>query len=923
MQSFLSSAADFLLDQSTTLHRCLVVMPSRRAGIFLERELSKKQDKPRLAPEILSIDQFIERYSGYRNLDQSEALLLLYQCYQNSREQAEPFDEFLKWAPLFLSDLNEIDRHLVPAQKLFAYLGDIKRLETWDLKPEEERSEMIEKYLALWQSLSGLYELFQAELLKGGRTYQGHAYRLLAEGSDALVHRLKQEYEGVFFFGFNALNQAEEHLFKHLFEEGIAQFYWDVDQYYFEDLQQEAGQFLRQSPLIKLLKQREAFHGLHQCMSKDLRTVRSLAVPGKNQQAFVANQLLESYQTNTALVFADEELLNPFLENLHPEIEALNLSMGLSLRQSPLANFFELLLQFALEKERSRRKDQAGHQRHYHRLWMELLAHPFLRRYAHQGGKLEKARQKIIRQNALYRSWQELELEGFGRPIPKAFFEEVQAPAQLFALFADLCQDLRSVLTAEEQKQMGLFRFYQSFKQLEQQLQKFPFVKSAQSALRFYRDLVSELKLDLRGEPLKGLQVMGVLETRCLDFDHVVICSLNEGVLPKGRSENSLIPFEVKKIFQLPTYLDKDAVYAYHFYRLIQRAQKIDLLYQSSDQNLGKGEPSRFIRQLEMEWPKHNPSVQFSKKVAAAEVQISERSEKSIPKTPEVMQRLAEIAEKGFSATALISYLRDPLDFYHLYLLDLKQEEAIEEEAEYRVQGNILHHLLERFYQDEEGLPRSLNPQDPVYAMSRAELKTLLQNQLQQELPGAEITQGPNVLVIESLSILLERFLKAEKAERLQGPIETLAVEEALAGSWTLKNGQLIHLKGFADRIDRLSTGAIRIVDYKSGGGQANLYQCGNAKGEGFALQDFIDKPLSFQLAFYAYLYRSAHPHTQPTATILGLRKKKARVINMRLGPYSQMDDGCENLFKQALGELLEEIFDPSQPFVSRESFAP
>lgn len=916
MKSFLDQAAELLLQSERPLHHWTVVMPSRRAAIFLKAKLSEKLDGVALAPAMLTIEELVLESTGLQVEEPAALLFKAYEAYCAEGGESESFAEFVTWAPLLVNDCNEIDRYLVPAEKLFDYLGDIKRIEHWNLEPEP--SEMVENYLALWRRLPAFYRRFRDQVLSAGRVYQGLAFRQMAEQMPQMLPQIEKRHQRFLFLGFNALNQAEEQILLQLWQEGLAEFLWDVDRYYFEDPDHEAGHFMRQSTLVKKLREAGQFKGLHSKLREGRRQVRSIAVAGNNLQAVVAQNLLapspEESLEHSALVLADEKLLPAVLQNIHPSIGAFNLTMGLSLKESPLAGFFDLLLRFQREAEN-------GKGVFYHKNWDELLSHFVLRRInPDQVSALEDLRQKLQRQNAIYRSYDALGAAAIFGPLEAVYFEKAESPAQYFGLLARLSQKLAPYFDGGPTE--ALYGFFRIFNQLQKLLSDYPYVDNMETALRFYRELLPELSLDLYGEPLEGLQVMGMLETRSLDFKRLVICSLNEGILPKGRAENSLIPFEVKREYGLPTFLDKDAVYAYHFYRLLQEAENIDLLYSSSESGLGGGEASRFIEQLAVEWPLQNAEVEFKRMIASSEGGLQTIQNEKIPKSPAVMARLQAMSEKGLSPSALIKYLRNPLDFYYQNVVGLRENrDEIQEEPEVEVQGTVLHRLLENYYRPLDG-PRCPSPEDPIYQQSKAKLRAAIRRELETELVEAELDQGINLLHLTTMESLLHAFLQQEKEQvEKEKDFCVVAVEEELQGQIQLSDGSWVKLRGFADRIDRVG-GQLRIIDYKSGGKEAGAYRLKLGRSPNVVSRGWdalLKRPDSLQLLLYAYMGRLQYGEEKVSAAILSLRKRSDNPITMYYNDKTELDAEGAALLEEDLRVLLEELMNPEIPFQARE----
>jgi len=931
LQKFLKSAAQFVLRSPRPLHEISVVVPSRRAGLFFQKALSEELKQVAIAPRVLSIEDLILEISGLQLDSQAALFFKLFEAYQSSIPEAEAFEEFNKWGRMLLQDFNEIDRHLVEANDIFAYLGDVKRIENWNLEPGESDA-LLDRYLALWPKLALVHKHFTQALLKEKLAYQGLAYRIFYQELEQQQGQLEKQFGHFYFFGFNALNKAEEKGFEFLFDIGLADFFWDVDEYYLKNPKHEAGLFLRQSKLFKKLEKSGKLHGIHQKLKEKERNINIIAVSGKNLQAYIANQemgeIAVEEQSNTALVMADEELLKGILNNLHPGVKSFNLSMGLSLKNSPLAGFFELLLDFALEAERSNRKDSKGQPRFSHKKWNALLSHFVLRRFSAQQIRLfEACRSQLIQENALYRSLGELEIENALAPLPKELFVKHHEPHDYFGLLARFCLKFHENSPQDKYLNEALFGFYQVFNQLEALLKQYPYIQNFEQSLPFFRDLLGDLSMDLRGEPLSGLQVMGMLETRLLDFKRLIITSLNEGVLPKGKTENSLLPFDVKRKFGLPTYLEKDAVYAYHFYRLLHQAEDISLLYSTSDGSLGLAEASRFIKQLELEWPKYNRRLKIRTFNATGNSNTLARREDSVDKTPSLMKRLEEMAAKGFSPTALIQYLKDPVDFYYERVLGLKPEEQIQEDLELPLQGTALHQCLEKYYSEpnpedpEQRQPRTPAAEDPIYHKSKQEYKEDLKLELKTLVPGADLDQGPNYLILETMSQMLYSFMWQESTlNAKKQDWKVLATEANLEGAIALKSGLEIKLKGQADRIDQQGD-LFHIIDYKSGAKGSNDYNLSSRTFDSMSLEAFVKKPYAFQLPLYTYLFYKAQPQdAKVKASILSLRKAKSNPISMNLVDIRHFDSSNVEYFEAILKELMEEIFNPDIPFKRRDN---
>lgn len=924
MSVFLAKVARAIVDQHPDLGRLAIVLPSRRSVVFLREELSKLISKPVWSPHITTSEDFVMTELGWELADQPTLIFKLYEAYSKAvSEPRESFAEFSHWAQLLLADFNEIDRYLIDYKQLFGYLADVERIKKWDLQGGQP-TEMIAAYLRLWESLPGIYHEFTTSLRSDQRVYQGMAYREIAGSLEELGESVKSQHEKLIFVGFNALNTAEKRIFKYLYQEGLASFYWDVDSYYFDDPNQEAGLFLRKDELVRELLEKEEFNWVSEGLSRTARSIKVIAANGDQQQAVVANKLIEESapedQQQIALVLAEEKLLPAFLNNLSADIGSLNITMGLPLSESSMAGFFQLLVYMLRDQEQHGRKHN-GKPAFHHRYWSDLLANNLIPLWVQQPELINDAQREMVRRNRIYLSadqLEELQPGVLGEKVVNFFNAIATADMpEAWTLLAELARDLYIRSEGRLNLPQPFYGFYRIFNRLAGLMKEYPYVADWQTAVRFYRELINSESLDLKGDPLSGVQVMGMLETRTLDFKKLIITSLNEDVLPKGRSENSLIPFEIRKEFGLPTYLDKDAVFAYHFYRLLQRAEDITLIYNSATQGLHTGEPSRFIRQLEFELRSRNPRASIQER--SWNFPVTQTSETGIEKSPGVFEDLAAMAAKGISPTALIDYINDQTEFYRKRVLKLREQEEVEEVAGYDTQGNVVHQILELYYRAIDESPsgsRILDHRYEVYSLSRAEITKAVEHRLAEESGHSDFSTGKNLIIREILAGMIERFLRAEKEELMQlsesgKQVELLGLEKNYSSDIVLSNGTQVRIHGNIDRIDRVR-GQVRIIDYKTG-----TVEDRNLKIDEWAdLRQPKEANKSLQLMVYAWLYMKNHPDVEEVqAGIISLRKTSQWLMPLKALKSSTVNRTMLDDFEAFLKQLLEEIFDPELPF--------
>ncbi len=932
MNSFLQRVAQKLLEKPfRSLKDIVVIMPSRRGSIFLQKELSKLINKPVLSPEITTVEDFIFQQLEMKQENQASLLFKLYQSYTIAElKNKEDFADFIKWGPVLLADFNEVDRYLLDVEDLFYYLADVKRLENWNLNPPEQITNMVYNYLHFWEILPSIYRHFTKGLQESKRVYQGLAYRLYADGIGQYSQVLRRQYEKLYLVGFSALNAAEEKIFDHFYKENIACFIWDIDRYYFEDRQHEAGKFLRKNPLVKKQIEKKELISLENELAQSSKNIQIIATAGDTLQAIAAHlevlKLKPQDWERTVLVLAEKNLLFPVLNNLPAEVPSANVTMGIPLKASPLSNFFSLLLEIHVDHEKLPHKDIKGHLAFHYQKWDDLLSHyEFQKALQTKASDIEKLRKIIKQQNCLFLSVDEVR-QLLSTQIPKIvsqLFEDYTfKPAELFSSLKLFCEWLKKNTSGKNYILETLYSFYRIFKEMKELLEENEYIKDMDTSWIFYRNLLHSETLDLYGEPLEGLQIMGMLETRNLDFENIVITSLNEGVLPQGHTHNSFIPFEIRVEKGLPTYLDKDSVYAYHFYRLLQRAKNIVLIYNNHTDGLVTGEPSRFIKQLQFEFTQKNPKLNISHKTVSRKIK-KRNKERSIEKTPFIIQRLQKMCQKGLSATTLIDYINDPVEFYYKRVLQIQETEKVEEEISFNTRGTVVHEVLKELYSTEEnskrGILKELNSHLTAFSLSRKEIDQKVLQKLGARFNFKNLDKGKNYLIREILNHMIFNFLQREKKELDQSPgfsTQILGLEQKLEWELKLEEGTIVKLIGLVDRIDQREQ-KIRIIDYKTGVVYPKELSLINWE----EITSPLQKSKAFQLMMYAYLYIQNNPQIPfVESSIISLRNISYWCMPLKMEKESKIDQKLALAFEAILKELITEILVPDLPFVRKSS---
>ena len=926
METFLDRIASQILNSEENLKDICVVLPSQRAAVFLKRALKSKLDKPSFTPLILTIDEFVYQLVDDQKMDHISQLIELYRAKRNAKiRPEESFDEFLNWAPLALVDFSEIDKYLVDAEKVLSYLADVKRIEKWNLEPDFEMTPLMQHYFKFWESLAELYKRFNEHLLQIGRTYSARVYRKIALNFENHSEKIKELAKEFLFVGFSALNNAEEEIFLKMESEFKTQFYWDIDKYYFKNEKQEAGKFLRESKIIQRLQNKGSLLWEEDFYRQKPMKIDIYELNGANLEAGLTNQLLSKLsikeQGETAVVLANEDHSLTFLSNLSAKVEKLNLTMGMSLKHSPWNHFFSTLIQMQIEAETAKYKDSEGRPKYYFKHWDRLLGNSVVQWMGEY--ELSSAIRRVLRDgNWVYASYSDLEklsdrMEKFQL---KSFLNSHLELDDFYKKLSEFAESFLENDTLLERTKAELYGFFKCFNQIRLILNEEDIElshKTTQSLLQQY--IIAE-SVDLVGEPLEGLQMMGVLETRLLDFKRVIICSVNEGSLPKGEAMNSLIPLDVKREWGLPTHIEQDAIYAYHFYRLFHRAENITITYNSSVDALKGGEPSRFIKQLEYEFKDYYPQLDLNKIIIDSQLKEDLREELLIEKTPAIMEALDALAEKGISPSSLIVHEKSPVDFYNQKLLKLREYEDIEEVMGNHTLGTAIHRLMEDLF-----LAETSTPENPIFEVSLKKLDHLLEGQnlenkmdfylKEQNLKA--IHSGKNLLMREAAVVMARKVISSERDQLKKvldngGSLDIIGLEEKLESSITLSNGKKVKLIGTVDRIDSLN-GELRIIDYKSG-----ALEPADLKIPDFdTLWGEKGKHKALQLLFYAMLYSDTYGVQDFTAGIIGFRKPSLGLMNFHFDKTFIIGYEIIEQFKEELKSKLEDMFNPELPFTA------
>ncbi len=917
MVSFIKSVLLNLKEKDSKIEDLIFILPSKRAGVFLKHQLSTLLEQPIFSPTILSIEEFVEELSGLQNLPNTELLFRLYETYKNLTKESdqESFDSFSKWAQTLLQDFNEIDRYLIPQEKIFDYLNAIKELNHWSL--EAEQTDLIKNHLKFWRRLKEYYLGFTEDLLQSKHGYQGLIYREASENLEIYIEN-NSGLQHV-FIGFNALNESESRIIQGLLQNSLAQIFWDIDKTFIDDAIHDAGTFARAHKKDWNYFQTHPFNWVTSHYSEH-KNINVIGIPKLIGQAKYIGQLVEDiHNTNknlsgVAVVLGEENLLIPVLNSIPRAITKLNVTMGLPLNNVPLASFFEHL--FSIHKNNPKV--------FYYKDIISVLSHPsvFPLFESETGNTSSELVEYIQKNNLVYITAEQLNKHTtLHKPLLNLLFKPWEDNSDIGLkncsdLIFKMKADFNNNTSSHHLELEYLYRFNTLFNQLSELNDTYQHIKSIATLHSIYNELLSTETLDFKGEPLEGLQIMGMLESRVLDFETVIICSVNEGILPSGKTNNSFIPFDVKVENTLPTFKEKDAVYTYHFYRLLQRAKNVYILYNTEIDALKGGEKSRFITQLEIEG-----IHKIKHTIVSPDVPIIKNNLKEIRKSPLVQEKLKELSKKGFSPSSLTNYMRNPLDFYYDKILGVQEFEDVEENIAANTLGSVIHNTLEDFYKSIEGLFLTLDH----LKVFKTQIKTTVTKHFKDLYKDGDFTKGKNLIIFEIAQRYISNFITTEiESIKAGNQIKIIAIETDETIEIKIEGlGFPIKLKGKVDRIDQFN-GTTRVIDYKSGKVEQNKVEIVNWED---LTTDYDKYSKSFQVLCYAYMMHINKQITLPIeAGIISFKNLNSGFLKFgkKASTHSRTKDQLIteetlNNFEIELKKLILEICNPKLNFVEKE----
>lgn len=890
------------------------VFPNRRSSIFFKKYLGELTSKPFFSPTLTTIGTLFGDISGLKLADKISLLIDLHSVYSKYYANTS-FDEFVFWGDVILNDFDDVDKYLVDAQKLFTNIRDLNSLSSdysflsenqleairsfWGTVIEHSNGEKEKKFISIWENLYSIYVEFKQLLKSKGEGYEGMIYREVAETleQDTLLAKSLDKYSKVVFVGQNALNECEKILLTTLQKFNKGDYYWDFYGKEITDSKNKSSLFMKSN--VENFKSHYTLHFDEFDRDLENREVISVGVPSAVGQTKYVGDLLKGLDPQkTSIVLPDETLLFPMMNSIPEGVDNVNVTMGYSLKNSPLASFISLVS----ELWKKAKEDSNSHETSfYHANVISILDHQYIQSIEEIAPLRLSVRNKIIESNMIFVPYTLFQVEGGGL-LSFIFQSRPESITSYQLTLLELLQDRLSAIDKE---------FVLGYYKCINRIAGFNLQIKDDTYFRLLDQLVSTVSVPFRGEPLSGLQIMGPLETRCLDFENVIILSSNEGTFPSRSVSNSYIPYNLRLGFGLPTYEFQDSISAYHFYRSIYRAKKVVMVYDTRTEGVNKsGEASRFIKQL-----RYHHQVPVKDIVVSHKIFTSPKVIKSVSKTPEII----DIIEKKvrFSASSLNSYIDCPLKFYLQTIEKIEEDKGVEEAVEANSFGTMFHEVMEKLYRP---YLNNLISLDNFKLISKDNdlIKTYISDSFKNVMKVSQI-EGRNK-VIEAL---LERYVKETvEIDKKSAPLILLGTELKCPISVTFPTiDKEVKFYGIIDRIDSVD-GVMRVIDYKTGG-----YKIEIKKGDIASIFDASkgdDRPYTaFQMLLYYFLLENTSSLKfkvpQVDKTIFGVCSLKDLFKTGQFQTFCVKQEEYDE-FKSRLQKMVEDIMNVEIPFQATPS---
>lgn len=920
---FTNKLAKFIKSNNYSLETLVIIVPNERAIKFIYKSLYEEYGKPIFSPKIVSIDNWIRSVCPFSILDKTRLLIELYKIQEsNPIEQGElSFDQFMIWGQTLLQDFDEIDRYLLDQSEVFRNLKDIRELESWNMDLEE-LSISQQKFMAFWEKLPDYYQRLNEKLAAKNQTYSGRAYKWVADNIALLDHTNESEKIQYLFAGFNALSKSEMEIMKYLKKYQDAKILIDADSYYLSENIHEAGSFIRKLMQELDIREMDFTENNLSTSSKEITLIDCAQYTGQVKVAATELSKLSKEQLNETLVLlADEALIVPMLRNIPKSVGKANITLGLPLKFTPVKTWVDLIFRIQENKKRF------GEEVIYFGDLEQFLNHPFVQSGSdkNEQKQMSELEQNSKKYNRIVQRIDNLELSERILSILKILSANWNEQWLIgIKNIRKANQTIFDTLSENHLFERAVVQhFDSSLIEIENIAHEGLPPMNLKSFGLLFKNHAFKKSIAYHGNPVDGLQIMGLLETRLLDFERILILGMNEGNLPPTNIIDTFIPMDLRKYLGLPLPRDKQGLFAHHFYRLLHQSNQLFITYSSTGESIGGAEPSRYLIQLEMELQRHNKNISITKKNYHIPEDENVEMSDAIVKDEHYFNRLDEFLQKPLSASALNKYLKCPKDFYYRYLLEFGEEESLEEEIESNTFGTFIHSVLEQLFTpyalfDRHGKPlrkekKILKVED--FNKMLDDYEALMFDQFMKHFGNNKkaFETGKNLLSYKMSLELTKKILEKEKQEIEQGAERFIyQLESYMTAEVEIVIGnekRKILLQGFIDRIDGESD-KMRVIDYKSGYVKEEhvifkMDKTGDVK------KSFLGTKHALQLAFYGLLFEKKFGFIPHNTSIYSLVNIQDGLFNLKSDSLSLKE--IINLLPELIQQLMIELYDSDQ----------
>ena len=919
MESFLSEIAKNIVKQKENFKDNCIIVPNRRTELFLKKEIVNNLKQTSWLPQIITIKSIFETNSKLIIEDDLLLISKLFTVYKKCTGSNESFDNFYYWGQIILSDFDDIDKYLVNAENLFTSIKDIQEIDSkfssfdedelriiktfWSNIDIEKESSHKTEFLNLWSKMSDIYAGFKKILSDEGLAYQGMAYRNLVEN----IANLNFEKKKYFILGFNALNKCEIEVFKFLKNNRETTFFWDYDDYYVKNEKNEAGRFLRNN--LKLFPNNTKFN-TNRINNSNLE-VEVISLPSSVAQVKLIEEILTEWKKEPdfdvekiAIALGDEGLLIPLMTSIPDFVGNYNITMGFPLKNTKAFNFLNSLI-----SQRQNSRFLTDNVKFYHKDLTNILNQTYITEFYSESAK--QILDYINREKLIYVDLSSLEKNDF---FSKLFDTKPIENTEILNYLSEIIQDILDLSSKNEEfifETEFLLKLANSINLVNDCFASGNIqVERKEILFKILLNAVKSVNLAFEGEPLRGMQVLGFLETRNLDFDRVIMLSMNEGIFPKKSAAQSLIPYNLRKFYELPSIEFQDSIFAYYFYRLLQRSKNIKILYSAQGDDKISGEVSRFVSQIKYE---ANFEVKFTNK--AYKISLSDENILNAKKTPEVIEKIKTHLQNGISPSAINSFLSCQFKYFLRYVKGLKEVDEIEETQDAALFGSLFHEIMQNLYKPYENtlinkdIFKKIRSDENVNQCKRQAIKSVFK--LKSDI---QIDETEKKLILDVVIKYIKRMLDFDS----QSPeFSIVGLETQISRDIKLNNALVAKLKGNVDRLDMQGI-TLRLIDYKTGKVKNSFSEI-----EDLFVQDRkYELDIIMQMFLYAYALREKYNFVCPSVISLNeLNKDYDYRISLNKQKIDNFSDDLVEKFEENLISLFQIMLDSETMFLQTEEY--